>query len=536
MVAHHPAPLSLHANNLDSMTNTISPAAGALKVYNTATHSIIPFEPLREGHVGMYVCGATVQSSPHVGHLRAAVAFDIIRRWFMKLGYDVTFVRNVTDIDDKILDKSAAAGQQWWQRAYIYEREFTHAYELLGVLAPTYEPRATGHVPEMVELIQRLIDRGHAYVVQNPDGTPSGNVYFSVPSWPQYGELTHQETGTLAASSTEAAAPSVDKAGADKYNPVDAADLSEDKHSPRDFALWKAPKDTDPLSARWDTPFGPGRPGWHIECSAMSHKYLGDEFDIHGGGLDLRFPHHENEVAQSHAAGWGFAQVWMHSAWVTQKGEKMSKSLGNGLSLENVLEGYTPWMVRFALGSVQYRSMLEWGDQTLEEAKAAYERITGFLERASAALSEACRALPEADAAAEELPEQFVTALNEDFNIPGALGSIFSTVREGNSSLASADLDEVAHALRSVRSMLDVLGLDPLNPQWSGASGRIDTEESSADHAALDALVRAQLDARAAARASKDFAQADAIRDALNAAGISIEDGPHGSTWKLARS
>ena len=247
------------------MSTQISKVAASQKVYNTATHSIIPFEPLRPGHVGMYVCGATVQSSPHVGHLRAAVAFDIIRRWFTKLGYDVTFVRNVTDIDDKILNKSAAAGQQWWQRAYIYEHEFTQSYDLLGVLAPTYEPRATGHVPEMIDLISRLIDRGHAYVVPNADGTPSGNVYFDVPSWSKYGELTHQEAGTQSASAqaqadVEAAAPSIDKAGDDEYNPVDAADLSEDKHSPRDFALWKAPKDSDPLTARWETPFGTGRP------------------------------------------------------------------------------------------------------------------------------------------------------------------------------------------------------------------------------------------------------------------------------------
>ncbi|WP_018142586.1 cysteine--tRNA ligase [Alloscardovia criceti] len=530
------------------MTDTISKAAHALKVYNTASHSIIPFEPLHPGKVGIYVCGATVQSSPHVGHLRAAVAFDIVRRWMMKLGYEVTFIRNVTDIDDKILDKSAAAGQQWWQRAYIYEQEFTHAYNTLGVLAPTYEPRATGHVPEMIDLIQRLLDRGHAYIVPNPDGTPSGNVYFDVPSWPQYGELTHQETGTLAAGDTQAdadvesAAPSVDKAGEDKYNPLTAADLSEDKHSPRDFALWKAPKDTDPQTAQWDTPFGKGRPGWHIECSAMSHKYLGDDFDIHGGGLDLRFPHHENEVAQSHAAGWGFAHVWMHSAWVTQKGEKMSKSLGNGLSLDNVLVGYNPWMVRFALGSVQYRSMLEWGDQTLQEAQAAYERVTGFLERAQTLLADNGMALPtDADIAgmrADDLPDDFVKAMNDDFSIPGALASIFSAIREGNTAIAQGDTQATAQLVTRVRAMLDTLGLDPLNAQWASVlhANAQELHGDSAENQALDALIRAQLDARAQARASKDFARADAIRDTLSHAGITIEDGPQGSTWKLSRS
>ncbi|WP_049215560.1 cysteine--tRNA ligase [Alloscardovia omnicolens] len=530
------------------MSTQISKVAASQKVYNTATHSIIPFEPLRPGHVGMYVCGATVQSSPHVGHLRAAVAFDIIRRWFTKLGYDVTFVRNVTDIDDKILDKSAAAGQQWWQRAYIYEREFTQSYDLLGVLPPTYEPRATGHVPEMIDLISRLIERGHAYVVPNADGTPSGNVYFDVPSWSKYGELTHQEAGTQSASAAntasaqaqadvEAAAPSIDKAGDDKYNPVDAADLSEDKHSPRDFALWKAPKDSDPLTARWETPFGTGRPGWHIECSAMSHKYLGDDFDIHGGGLDLRFPHHENEVAQSHAAGWGFAHVWMHSAWVTQKGEKMSKSLGNGLSLANVLEGYTPWIVRYALGSVQYRSMLEWSDQTLEEARAAYERITGFLDRAHELLEnnniEPATTEDIAHTTADELPRAFVTAMTDDFNIPGALAAIFSTVRQGNTAVANNNAQEVAQTVTAVRAMLDVLGLDPENKKWATSASTTANSANGAEHAALDALIKTQLEARAQARASKDFAQADAIRDALNAAGITIVDGPQGSTWKV---
>lgn len=519
-------------------------AASSLRVYNTATHTIVPFEPIQPGHVGIYVCGATVQSSPHVGHLRAAVAFDIVRRWMMKLGFTVTFVRNVTDIDDKIIDKAAAAGQQWWQRAYIYEQEFTRSYNLLGVMAPTYEPRATGHVPEMLELIQRLIDNGHAYVVMKENGTPSGNVYFDVPSWSDYGELTHQESGTLTAGSGEAdadvesAAPSVDKAGDDKYNPVDAADLSEDKHSERDFALWKAPRDVDPLSARWETPFGPGRPGWHIECSAMSHKYLGDAFDIHGGGLDLRFPHHENEMAQSKAAGWNSAHYWMHSAWVTQKGEKMSKSLGNGLSLDNVLARCPAWGVRYALGGVQYRSMLEWSDQTIEEAKAAYERIHSFIDRADSALESAGLSMPSADEIAgidaDSMPVDFVQAMNEDFNIPGALAAIFSAVREGNSQVDAGNVPAVREAVKNVRVMLDVLGLDPLSDQWAAGTGTNSSDADSKEHAALNALVSAQLNARAQARASKDFATADSIRNSLTAAGITIEDGPQGSTWKIA--
>ena len=298
--------------NTSVMPSSLTPVhvakvADGLNLYDTASHQVSHFVPLKPGEVGIYVCGATVQSSPHIGHIRAAVAFDIVRRWFLKLGYKVTFVRNVTDIDDKILDKAAAAGQRWWARAYYYEREFTEAYNTLGVLPPTVEPRATGHMPDMIDLIQRILDNGHGYVVTDADGKPTGNVYFDVASWPHYGELTHQkQTAEVdeAAAVADHMGPSVDATGDDKYNPVDPADASPDKHDPRDFALWKAPKDTDPEDARWSTPFGVGRPGWHIECSAMSHRYLGDGFDIHGGGLDLRFPHHENEMAQTCAAGY----------------------------------------------------------------------------------------------------------------------------------------------------------------------------------------------------------------------------------------
>lgn len=327
-------PQNINISSVATAVDAVASAAADLKLYDTASHAVSNFTPIKPGQVGMYVCGATVQSSPHIGHIRAAVAFDVVRRWFERLGYKVTFVRNVTDIDDKILDKAAAAGQQWWERAYIYEREFTEAYNTLGVEPPTYEPRATGHMIDMIDLIKQIIDNGHGYVVTDENGHPTGNVYFDVASWPHYGELTHQKQTAVADAASEVAdamGPSVDNTGNDKYNPVDPADMSEDKHDPRDFALWKAPKDSDPLDARWNTPFGTGRPGWHIECSAMSHRYLKDMFDIHGGGLDLRFPHHENEMAQTRAAGYDSAARWMHSAWVTAKGEKMSKSLGNGL-------------------------------------------------------------------------------------------------------------------------------------------------------------------------------------------------------------
>lgn len=534
--------------NISVMPSSLTPvhvakAAEGLNLYDTASHQVSHFVPLKPGEVGIYVCGATVQSSPHIGHIRAAVAFDIVRRWFLELGYKVTFVRNVTDIDDKILVKAAAAGQRWWARAYYYEREFTEAYNTLGVLPPTVEPRATGHMSDMIDLIQRILDNGHGYVVTDADGKPTGNVYFDVASWPHYGELTHQkQTSEVdeAAAVADRMGPSVDATGADKYNPVDPADASPDKHDPRDFALWKAPKDTDPEDARWSTPFGVGRPGWHIECSAMSHRYLGDGFDIHGGGLDLRFPHHENEMAQTRAAGYPSAARWMHSAWVTAKGEKMSKSLGTGLSVPSVLAEHSAWVVRYALGSVQYRSMLEWSDQALVEAQAAYERIMNFIERAGVALGEQPERAEIAGVSADDLPADFVSAMNDDVNVSGATAAIFTAIRNGNTLLSKlddrADGDaaraEVRSALVAVRAMLDTLGLDPLAKPWAGAAGA-DGNGESHEHDVLDALITEQLNARAEARKSRDFAKADAIRDALGAAGIAIEDGPQGSTWSL---
>lgn len=539
--------------NISVMPSSLTPvhvakAAEGLNLYDTASHQVSHFVPLKPGEVGIYVCGATVQSSPHIGHIRAAVAFDIVRRWFLKLGYKVTFVRNVTDIDDKILDKAAAAGQRWWARAYYYEREFTEAYNTLGVLPPTVEPRATGHMSDMIDLIQRILDNGHGYVVTDADGKPTGNVYFDVASWPHYGELTHQkQTSEVdeAAAVADRMGPSVDATGADKYNPVDPADASPDKHDPRDFALWKAPKDTDPEDARWATPFGVGRPGWHIECSAMSHRYLGDGFDIHGGGLDLRFPHHENEMAQTRAAGYPSAARWMHSAWVTAKGEKMSKSLGTGLSVPSVLAEHSAWVVRYALGSVQYRSMLEWSDQALVEAQAAYDRVSNFIERAGVALGDLKPNRDEITAVpADDLPADFVAAMNDDVNVSGATAAIFTAIRSGNTLLSQladrADSEtakaEVREALLAVRAMLDTLGLDPLAEPWVSAGvagGAADGTAESPEHAALEALIAEQLNARAEARKAKDFAKADQIRDALTEAGIAIEDGPQGSTWSL---
>ena len=551
---------SMLNKTLNEETANVTKAAENLRLYNTASHATNAFAPSKPGHVGMYVCGATVQSSPHIGHIRAAIAFDVIRRWMLRLGYNVTFVRNVTDIDDKIMKKASEAGQTWWERAYIYEREFTESYNTLGVLPPTVEPRATGHITDMVELIERLIERGHAYVIRDDSGNPTGNVYFDVPSWERYGELTHQNQNCngnngdvavgaavdVAAAIADAQGPSVDAAGNDKYNPTDPADASPDKHDPRDFALWKAPCDFDQPDARWKTPFGEGRPGWHIECSAMSHRYLGENFDIHGGGLDLRFPHHENEMAQTLAAGWKSANVWMHSAWVTAKGEKMSKSLGNGLSVPVVLAKNSAWVVRYALGAVQYRAMLEWSDQALAEAQAAYERISNFLERAGRVIEAQPTREEVVNVNADELPEDFTRAMNDDINVSGANAAIFTTIRQGNALLddcaqdpAQAQSDGMKKllytAVLQVRAMLDTLGLDPCAKPWTTNAGQGSGNNTSAnkEHEALDALVMSQLQARADARKSKDFATADAIRNALNQAGIVIEDSAQGSSWHL---
>lgn len=521
----------------------VSKQAATLRVYNTESHTTSAFHPLTPGQVRIYVCGATVQSAPHIGHMRAAVAFDVVRRWLTRLGYDVVFVRNVTDIDDKILAKAAQANQRWWARAYHYERVFTHAYAQLGVIPPTYEPHATGEMPEMIALVQRLIERGHAYEVLDENGHGTGNVYFSVPSWPEYGALTHQTSGTLSAAQNsdedariaDEMGPSVDQTGEDKYNPTDDSDAAL-KRDPRDFALWKAAKASEPQDARWQADFGHGsvwgRPGWHLECSAMSHRYLGDDFDIHGGGLDLRFPHHENEMAQSRAAGWGFAHTWMHSAWVTAKGEKMSKSLGNGLAVDALLAHCSAWVARYALASVHYRAMLEWSDQTLQEAQAAYERITRFISAAGEYIHDQPSREEITNLSADNLEQAFVDAMNEDFAVSQALGVVFATIRETNQLMQNANTEQekVRANLVQVRAMLDCLGLDPLSPVW-----KQEKTEQAPEHEALEALVSSQLRARQQARAERNFALADQIRDNLTAAGIVVEDTAQGPRWSVKK-
>jgi len=474
----------------------------SIRLYDTSAQELRDFVPIIEGKAGIYVCGLTTQGAPHIGHLRFTVAFDILRRWLtLGHGFDVTLIRNVTDIDDKILAKSTEAGAKWWAWSYANERATSDALDLLGVLRPTYEPRATGHIPEMQEIMQTLIDKGHAYAAT--DG--SGDVYFDVRSYPAYGDLTHQRIEDMEAA-----------ADADPRG----------KHDPRDFALWKGHKAGEPETASWSTAFGQGRPGWHLECSAMARKYLGDTFDIHGGGVDLRFPHHENEQAQSRAAGLGFANYWLHNAWVTVSGEKMGKSLGNALLVSEITKVARPLAIRYYLGAAHYRSTIEYHEGSLREAEAAVERIEGFLRRA---LANADPMEGDGERSAK-LPFDFVAAMDDDLNVSGALAAIHETVRAGNTALDEGDEDEAGKLGRQVVAMTEVLGINPLHPQWNSPSGA-----GSDDVTALDALVMDRIEARAAARAARDFLVADQIRDQLTAAGIAVEDTSSGPRWSLAR-
>jgi len=475
------------------------------RLYDSAARRLTDFEPLVKGKVSIYHCGLTVQSSPHLGHIRKEVVFDVLRRWLTFSGFEVTIVANVTDIDDKILAKSAEAGVEWWAHAYHFENELHAAYRSLGCLPPSYEPRATGHIPEMVELIEELVAKGHAYAAT--DG--SGDVYFDVQSWPAYGALSHQKVADMEA------AEDADPRG---------------KRDPRDFALWKGHKNGEPDTASWPSPWGRGRPGWHIECSAMAGKYLGDSFDIHGGGLDLRFPHHENELAQSTAAGRGFAKYWMHNAWVTMSGEKMSKSLGNTAQVTEVTKAYNPRAVRFFLLAPHYRSMIEFSPAdeasrgSLDEATKAIERIDSFLERATALLG------ADADGGAQDIPEPFRAAMDDDLGTPKATAVLFEEISLGNKAIAAKDTEATRNHLAAVRAMLGVFGLDPEAPEWEHLRSQGGEDLTGV----VDGLVSTLMDQRAAARAAKDWAAADAIRDQLAAAGLKIIDTPEGARWELA--
>jgi len=460
----------------------------ALNLYSTSTRSVAPFQPIEAGKVGIYLCGATVQANPHIGHIRSGVNFDILRRWLIASGFDVTFIRNVTDIDDKILHKAVHEEIPWWAVAMKYERAFTEAYAALNVLPPTYEPRATGHVTQMVQLMERLIANGSAYAPGN------GDVYLDVRSLKRYLTLSNQKL--------------------DDLQPAEDADLTY-KKDPRDFALWKAAKPGDPS---WPTPWGDGRPGWHLECSAMAHAYLGEEFDIHGGGLDLIFPHHENEIAQSEAAGWGFARTWMHNAWVTTAGEKMSKSLGNSLQVVELLKRVRGIELRWYLGSAHYRSMLEFSFEALEESSVGFRRIESFLHRSK----EIIGAEPELTIAPE-----FADAMNDDLAVPAALAFISEQARLGNTAITSGDKAAIVLHAGNVRGALNVLGCDPFDAVF--ATG------SAASTETLDGLISLALQQREAARARKDFATSDAIRDTITELGITIEDTAAGPRWTVGR-
>jgi cysteinyl-tRNA synthetase len=464
----------------------------SLRLYDTRTRAVRPLEPVRPGHVGVYICGPTVQAAPHVGHLRSAVAVDVLHRWLLARGEQVTFVRNVTDVDDKIIHDAAHNDEPWWALSARMTRAFDDAYDAVQVLRPTIDPRVTGHLPQIIALIERIIDRGHAY-------ESGGDVYLAVRTAEGYGALSNQSLDALQVSEKTV-----------------AHGHSGAKRDPLDFALWKAAKEGEPS---WPSPWGPGRPGWHIECSAMAVEYLGEDFDIHAGGLDLVFPHHENEVAQSTCAGHPFARLWLHHGLVNAGGgEKMSKSLGNSVTVEQALATVRPQVLRYGLGAAHYRSSMEWSDQVAAEADAAYGRIETFVRNAT----EATAGVEPGESKASW--DEFAAALDDDLGVPQALATIHAGVRAGNALLAARELPALAATLHVVRRMLRVLALDPID-QWPAGSTELTP--------VVDALVALAVEARAEARARKDWAQADAIRDRLAGSGIVLEDTADGVRWRL---
>ena len=456
-------------------------APSTLSLYDSKRQQKLEFTPIVAGQVGIYVCGPTVQSAPHVGHLRSAVAFDIVARWLrIGHGYDVKLVRNVTDIDDKILVNAAEQGKDWRDLAVTVEAGFNEVYDSLNA-GVAHRPHATEHIDGMIQVIERLIERGHAYQADNG----SANVFFDTASHAAYGELTNQ-----------------------KLENLEGEAIGGGRRASHDFALWKEAKATEPDSAAWDSPWGRGRPGWHIECSAMTLAELGESFDIHGGGLDLRFPHHENELAQSRAAGYEFAKHWMHNGLVTVSGQKMSKSLGNGVSVDELFDLGSPSAIRYWLASAHYRSSLDYSPTSIAEAVSAIGRIANFARRAAEVTN----------ASNTDLPSEFVEAMDADFNVPAALAALHESVRAGNVSLDSNDKDDVAIRLGEVLKMVDVLGLDLAGNQKVATAETIE-------------LIEGLIAKRNLAREEKDYALADLVRAELTAMGVTIEDQAGKTVW-----
>ena len=466
----------------------------SLRFTNSLTSRTEAFEPLEAGKATIYCCGVTVYDLCHLGHARSYINWDVLRRYLIWRGYDVTYVQNYTDIDDKILNRANEEGSSMQA---VSERNI-EAFEIdmgrLNILPADRMPRATGCIDGIQKLISELEAKGAAY-------SSDGDVYFDISKAKDYGKLSGRD-------------PNEQQQGASGRT----ADGEESrKRHPFDFALWKGAKEGEPS---WDSPWGPGRPGWHIECSAMARKYLGSTFDIHGGGLDLVFPHHENEIAQSRCVGDGFANYWLHNAWVTTAGEKMSKSLGNSLLVSEVVRRVRPIELRYYLAGAHYRSMLEFSDAMVTDAGQGFQRIEGFLARAAEVIGD------DFDVDANNRHPDFDEAMDDDINTPQAIAVIHGVVREGNAAIARGDTETVRSRAQSVVAMLDVLGLNPSDWRRGDAGGRLE--------GAVDALVAVALEQRQAARERKDFASADAIRDQLKAAGIEIEDTPDGPRWSLS--
>jgi len=476
----------------------------SLKIYNTLTGKKEPFVPIEKDTVKMYVCGPTVYDTSHIGHARSVVVFDMIFRWLTRIGYAVTYVRNFTDVDDKIIKKSSETGEACAAITEKYIDEFHNEMDALNVLRPTMEPKATEHIDHIIEFVKKLIDKGKAYAVDD------GNVYFSIDAFEHYGRLSGRNPEDMRAGARIA--------------------VEEKKRNPLDFTLWKPAKPGEPY---WESPWGKGRPGWHIECSAMSHEYLGEGFDIHGGGKDLIFPHHENEIAQSEALfGKQFVKYWIHNGFVDINHEKMSKSLGNFTMIKEVLEKYSPEVIRMFLLSKHYRSPIDYSEQSMHEVSMGLDRIYGFLERLEN------RGIRPEGAGNGPLWQAFAEAMNDDFNSAKALAAVFETVKKGNKLLdeapdqledaLTADLTQIRKDMTDIAGVLGIFVESPAD--WFAAK----KDKGVADMAVDPATVEALIAERTQARKDRNFARADEIRDQLQEMNIVLEDGPSGTTWRFA--